>query len=97
MEPASMKIIDGIKVPETIGEARKMNFEQLQMACAAFNNHGLSAEDIKKEWDDHWWKGFDACLEMVLNHLDNCDEVTGFRNCLKENILEEAELYKKDG
>lgn len=81
----------------TLGEARKMTYEQLTKACDVFNNHGLSGEDIQKAWDNNWWSGFDAAIDMVLNHLDNTEEIEGFRICLKENILEEVELYKKDG
>lgn len=81
----------------TLGEAKQMTYAELEKTCEEFNNHGLSAKDIEKAWDNNWWEGFDACLEMVLNHLDNCDEVTGFRECLKESIIKEAELYKKDG
>lgn len=46
--------------------------------------------------DEGFWEGFDACLQMVLNHLDNTDPHT-LPIILRDDILEEAELYKKDG
>ncbi len=51
-----------------------------------------------REWrkDIIFWEGFDACLEMVLNHLDNADP-HDLPITLKDDILENAELYKKDG
>lgn len=54
--------------------------------------------------DDYFWSGFDACLEMVINSLDNqeSNEIAkispwDFIEHFKEHIVYEAELYKKDG
>ena len=51
-----------------------------------------------------YWEGFDACLMMVLNSLDNQESneiakfsVWEFIEDFKEHLIEEAELYKKDG
>lgn len=46
----------------------------------------------------HFWEGFDTCLEMVLNNIDNQDsnELPTIYS-LRDDIVEEAELYKKDG
>ena len=41
-----------------------------------------------------FWEGFDACLEMVLNYLDNCDPVTS-PITIREIIEDEADSYKK--
>jgi len=41
-------------------------------------------------------EGFDACLEMVLNHLDNCDPHT-LPIVLRDEIEDAADLYTKDG
>jgi hypothetical protein len=54
--------------------------------------------------DISFWEGFDACLEMVLNSLDNQESneiakftVWDFIEDFKQQIIEEADLYKKDG
>ena len=46
--------------------------------------------------DKQFWEGFDACLEMVLNHIDN-EFITTSPVYLKDSIIEAAELYKTDG
>ena len=43
-----------------------------------------------------YWEGFDACLEMVINIFDSTADALP-KEFLKEEIIEEAELYKKDG
>lgn len=53
-------------------------------------------DDGTSSFDNGFWEGFDACLEMVLNHLDNCDPNT-LAIILRDDIEEEADLYKKDG
>ena len=56
--------------------------------------------------DQHFWEGFEACLDLVLNSLSNMKEEddgilnfsTGdFFKYVEEQLIEEAELYKKDG
>ncbi len=54
--------------------------------------------------DFMFWEGFDACLEMVFNSLDNYDSnelakfsVYDFIEDFREHLIEESELYKKDG
>ncbi len=46
--------------------------------------------------DEKFWEGFDACLEIILNHLDNADPHI-WTDLLKSQISLIAELYKKDG
>ncbi len=93
-----MRMVDGIEVPETIGEARTLNYEQLKKACDVFNNHGISADDIKKQWDNHWWSGFDAAIELVKNHLENCESIDTLQWAeIMDGIDENVDLYKKDG
>lgn len=91
-----MKIINGVEVPETLREARKMNYHQLEAACEAFNSHGLSVSDIEKAWHEQFLHGFNACLQIVFNYLEKCEEVVGFRECLKEDILKEVNLHLKN-
>lgn len=86
-----MKIVDGIEVPETIGEAMRMNYQQLQKACAAFNNHGVSAEDIKRSWEEKYWEGFDNAIEFALNVISNSSYGT---EDVALQIEDEVELYK---
>jgi hypothetical protein len=43
-----------------------------------------------------YWDGFDACLMMVLNCLDAID-MHSLPITIKDIIIDEAELYKKDG
>lgn len=52
--------------------------------------------ELQDEVDLSFWEGFDACLEMVFNTVDNAlyEEQ---RQDFKDELLEEAELYKKDG
>lgn len=54
--------------------------------------------------DQQFWEGFEACLEMVLNSLDNQESneiakmtVWDFIEDFKAHLVEEADLYKKDG
>lgn len=65
-------------------------------------------EAFKKGFDEMkseaFWEGFDACLEMVLNSLCSQESneiakftVWDFIEDFKEHLIEEAELYKKDG
>ena len=56
------------------------------------------------EGDTSFWEGFDAALDMVINALDNYDSnelaplsVFDFVEKFKEDVVEEAELYKRDG
>lgn len=46
--------------------------------------------------DESFWDGFDAAIEMVLNTIDNSDLHT-LPITLRDEILDEMELYKKDG
>lgn len=45
--------------------------------------------------DLNFWEGFDAAIYMVLMVIDNTDMHT-LPIVLKEEILEEVDLYKKD-
>lgn len=61
----------------------------------------MSDYDIEKQMKEHrkdlmFWQGFDTCLDMVLNTIDNSDMNT-LPLVLREEIIYEAELYKKDG
>lgn len=54
--------------------------------------------------DKYFWEGFDSCLEMVINSLDNQESnelakmsIWDFIEYFKENLIYEADLYKKDG
>ena len=48
---------------------------------------------------DEFWEGFEACLEMVLNSIRQGDffQDDETANLFAEEIIDEAELYKKDG
>lgn len=50
---------------------------------------------VKSTSDELFWKGFDACLNMVLNTIDKLHMHT-LPIVLRDEILDEAELYKKD-
>jgi hypothetical protein len=66
-----------------------------------------------KEWikwdeqpnrDINFWEGFEAAVDMITNSLDQYDSnelatmsVWDFIEKLKDDIIEEVELYKKDG
>lgn len=93
-----MRIVDGIQVPETLGEARNMNFADLQKACETFNKQGVSVEEIEKAWDKHWQEGFDAAIDLVLNTIKNGGffESVEIANQFADEIIEEVDLYKKD-
>lgn len=43
-----------------------------------------------------FWEGFDAAIELVLATIDNSDYST-LPILLREEILDEVDLYKKDG
>ena len=81
-----------------------MSYEKISKALEIFNNHGPSEKDIKKSFDIAMWNGFDACLEMVLNSLDTQESneiakftVWDFISYFREHLIEQANLYKKDG
>lgn len=57
----------------------------------------------KNEGDIIFWEGFDSAINMVMNSLDNYDSnelaklsVWDFIEQLKEDLIEEADLYKAD-
>lgn len=92
-----MRMVDGIEVPETIGEARTLNYEQLKKACDVFNDHGISAEDIKKQWDNHWWDGFNIAMNLVYETLNGCDFTLAYTAAdIIELIEQEEDLYKNE-
>ena len=70
------------------GKLTTRAYEKEQKAIDIWNTRPLE--------DKQFWEGFDACLEMVLNHIDNrtCDIGT---DLLKDELIENAELYRKDG
>ncbi len=66
--------------------------------------HEEIVQQIKKLQEESFWEGFDACLEMVLNSLDSQESneiakftVWEFIEDFKEHLIENANLYKKDG
>jgi hypothetical protein len=67
----AMRTKNGIEIPETIGEARKMNFKDLEKACEEFNKHGMNVEDIQREWDKRWKDGFETAENLIMKIL--CD------------------------
>lgn len=47
------------------------------------------------EIDKSFWEGFEACLEMVLNYIDNSDPHI-LACVLRDEIDDAADLYRKD-
>ncbi len=81
-----------------------VNFAQLQDAIKFFNENGLSADQIKEEWDKQFNDGFNAAIDMVMNQLDQYESSElATMNCwvlieqIKEDLLENVALYKADG
>ena len=60
------------------------------------NYEGIQ-KSLNDKMDKSFWEGFDLAIEMVLNHLDNTEYLTSEATLLKDDIIEEAELYKKNG
>lgn len=46
--------------------------------------------------DDDFWEGFNAAIDMVLAYLDNCVP-DALAIDMRDEILDEVEIYKKDG
>ena len=44
---------------------------------------------------DAFWEGFDVCLAMVVNRLNNSDPHI-WTDLFKSQIIHEAELFKKE-
>lgn len=80
-----------------------MNFEELLQSIEYFQKDGLKPIDVVNQaLSQQFWNGFDACLEMVLNSLDNQESneiakftVWDFIEDFKAHLIEEADLYKK--
>lgn len=43
-----------------------------------------------------WWEGFDTAINLVLQTMDHCDN-NELPITIRDFILEEVDLYKKDG
>ncbi len=52
--------------------------------------------ELQEKIDSEFWEGFDAAIEMVLNTIDN-SHIHTLPIMLRDEILDEVELYKKDG
>ncbi len=78
-----------------------MKFEEIQKAIKVFSEHGISSEDMQKQFqqkiDRSYWDGFDAAIDMVLNVVANSDARSDDREIIHYEIIENAQLYKKDG
>ncbi|HMH11128.1 MAG TPA: hypothetical protein VK553_10480 [Candidatus Nitrosopolaris rasttigaisensis] len=68
------------------------------------NDEAIISEDVMKTLRGIFWDGFDSFLILAINLLDNyeSDELATM-NCLelieqiKQDLHEEAELYKQGG
>ena len=81
-----------------------ITFDHIQEALSVLKEHGISAIEIQEQWDKQFWRGFDACLEMVLSLLDQYESnelaklsVYEFIEKFRDDICEESSLHKKDG
>lgn len=66
------------------------------------SDDAIITEDVMKTLHGVFWDGFDSCLEMVFNSLNDYDDkalfsVHKFITEFKDHLEYEAELYKKDG
>lgn len=78
---------DGIEIPRE--DEKKQSWKILE--------EKQSWKILKEKWHQQWWRGFDNAVIIILNYLDNYEAEISFRNDLKDGILEEVDLYKKDG
>lgn len=92
-----MRIVKDVEIPETLGEAKPMTYEKLKKACEFFNNYGISAEDMQKQWakqlDNQWWDGFDAAINFSVKVIVKSHWGT---QEMAIQLEDEAKLYKKE-
>jgi hypothetical protein len=64
--------------------------EQANCRCEKFRRNEVNNKN------ESFWEGFDAAINLVLSTIDNTD-INTLPIVLRDEILDEVELHKRDG